>query len=297
LQICAIVFANDLPTTSNPKDCAEQMTENNATITTGSLDLSLVEAALLEAAAAAAGITLKLFRSGLAVDNKLAGGFDPVTEADRGAELAIRAVIERHFPDHAIVGEEWDDKASSSEHAWIIDPIDGTRAFISGVPVWGTLIGLTSRGGAVAGLMAQPFTGETFFALPGRSGYRRGGEIVPLGTSSVTELARAKLTTTTPDLFETGDLPDVFSRLKRAVLQTRYGLDCYGYCLLALGQIDLVVEPGLKQVDIAPLIPIIEAAGGIITDFAGGPAENGGNCVAAATPELHAAALRLVQGL
>jgi histidinol phosphatase-like enzyme (inositol monophosphatase family) len=272
------------------------MNDNDAGFAATSPRPAEIEAVLHEAAAAAAEVTLKLFRSGLAVDNKLHGGFDPVTEADRGAELAIRAVIERHFPDHAIVGEEWDDKASTSEHAWIIDPIDGTRAFICGVPVWGTLIGLTSKGRAVAGMMAQPFTDETFFAVPGRAFYRRGTTELPLRTSAVTDLKRAKLTSTSPDLFEVGDLPPLWRRLRGAVLQARYGLDCYGYCLLALGQVDLVVEPGLKQVDIAPLIPIIEAAGGVVTDFDGNSAENGGNCIAAATKELHAAALAILAG-
>lgn len=274
----------------------KMMNDNDVGFAANSPGPAEIEAVLHEAASAAAEVTLKLFRSGLAIDNKLQGGFDPVTEADRGAELAIRAVIERHFPDHAIIGEEWDDKASSSEHAWIIDPIDGTRAFICGVPVWGTLIGLTSKGRAVAGMMAQPFTGETFLAVPGRALYRRGTAELKLRTSAVTELKRARLTSTSPDMFEAGDLPPLWRRLRGSVLQARYGLDCYGYCLLALGQIDLVVEPGLKQVDIAPLIPIIEAAGGVITDFDGNPAENGGNCIAAATPQLHEAALKVLGG-
>jgi histidinol phosphatase-like enzyme (inositol monophosphatase family) len=260
------------------------------------IDLEAVETVLHEAAEAAAAVTLKLFRTPLAVENKWQVGFDPVTEADKEAEVAIRSVIETRFPDHGIVGEEWAQKDAASPFTWIIDPIDGTRAFICGVPVWGTLIGLTHEGRALAGLMAQPFTGETFWSLPGKARYRHGGDVAPLGTSTVTELSRAKLTTTSPDLFRGADREGPWQAIAPRVLQVRYGLDCYGYCLMAMGQIDLVVEAGLKDVDIAPLIPIIENAGGIITTWDGGPAEAGGNCVAAATPELHAAALAVLNG-
>jgi histidinol phosphatase-like enzyme (inositol monophosphatase family) len=262
----------------------------------GGLDPIAVERMLLDAADLAAAITLPRFRAGLAVDNKEAGGFDPVTEADREAELAIREIIGTRFPDHGIVGEEWDTKSAESPFVWIIDPIDGTRAFITGVPVWGTLIGLMVGGRAVAGLMAQPFTGEVYLALPGQANYHRGDERLPLKTSAVTALSHAKLTTTSPDLFERTGLIEPWTALRREVLTTRYGLDCYGYCLLAAGHIDLVVEAGLKDVDIAPLIPLIENAGGIVTTWTGGPAEQGGNCVAAATPELHAAALKVLAG-
>jgi histidinol phosphatase-like enzyme (inositol monophosphatase family) len=262
----------------------------------GGLSLDLVSRTLLDAAEIAAEKTLPRFRSGLAVDNKLAEGFDPVTEADKEAELAIRELLGERFPDHAIIGEEWDDKESSGRFAWIIDPIDGTRAFITGVPVWGTLVGLTVDGKAVAGLMAQPFTGEIYMSVPGEASYYRGFDKEPLKTSAVTELARAKMTTTSPDLFERDGLVQPWARMRKSVLTTRYGLDCYGYALMSAGHIDLVVEAGLKDVDICPLIPLIENAGGVITTWDGGRAENGGNCVAAATPELHAAALAMLRG-
>src|SRR5882724_8711527 len=154
----------------------------------GGLDPDLVRATMLEAADAAATRTLAGFRTPLAVENKWEIGFDPVTAADRDAEIAIRAVLGARFPDHGIIGEEWDPKASAGEYDWIVDPIDGTRAFISGVPVWGTLIGLLHRGRAVAGLMAQPFTGETYVGLPGSAFYMREGEQTALRTSGVTEL-------------------------------------------------------------------------------------------------------------
>jgi histidinol phosphatase-like enzyme (inositol monophosphatase family) len=262
----------------------------------GGLDKSLVRDVLIEAAGAAARRTLAGFRTPLAVENKWESGFDPVTAADRDAEIAIRAVIANRFPDHGIIGEEWDPKASAGAYDWIVDPIDGTRAFISGVPVWGTLIGLLHEGRAVAGLMAQPFIGETFIGLPGEAFYMHGGSTTPIRTSGVTDLARAKVTATSPDIFELAGTVGNINRLRRATLQCRWGLDCYGYCLLAAGHIDIVAESALKNVDIAPLIPIIEAAGGIVTTWDGGPAEQGGNCIAAATPELHAAALKVLNG-
>jgi len=260
------------------------------------LDADLVRATLLEAADSAAERTLAGFRTPLAVENKWETGFDPVTAADKDAEIAIRAVLSKRFPDHGIIGEEWDAKQSAGEFDWIVDPIDGTRAFISGVPVWGTLIGLMHRGRAVAGLMAQPFTGETYLGLPGTAIYRRNGETRPLKTSRITELKQAKVTATSPDIFEQAGTTANIARLRAATLQTRWGLDCYGYCLLAAGHIDLVAESALKNVDIAPLIPIIENAGGVVTTWDGEPAEAGGSCVAAATPELHAAAMKVLRG-
>lgn len=262
------------------------------------LDREAVRNALLDAADAAATRTLAGFRTPLAVENKWEIGFDPVTAADKDAEIAVRALLGERFPEHGIIGEEWDPKTSSGDFDWIVDPIDGTRAFISGVPVWGTLIGLLHRGRAIAGLMAQPFTGETWLALGGEGEFRRHGESRPLRTSGVTELKAAKMTATSPDLFTRHghDYSAQWNRIQAATLQTRWGLDCYGYCLLASGSIDIVVEAGLKNVDIAPLIPIIEAAGGVVTTWDGGPAEQGGNCIAAATPELHRAALAVLNG-
>jgi histidinol phosphatase-like enzyme (inositol monophosphatase family) len=264
----------------------------------GGLDPDLVRKTMLAAADAAAARTLAGFRTPLAVENKWQTGFDPVTAADKDAEIAIRAVLGAAFPDHGIIGEEWDAKASASAFDWIVDPIDGTRAFISGVPVWGTLIGLLHGGRAVAGLMAQPFTGEMWLAVGGEGKFHRGDQVTKLATSGVTKLAEAKMTATSPELFVRPgrDLSAAWDRINAATLQTRWGLDCYGYCLLASGHIDLVVEAGLKNVDIAPLIPIIESAGGIVTTWEGGPAEAGGNCVAAATPELHEAAMKVLRG-
>lgn len=254
---------------------------------------SIIET-LLAAADAARPLTLGNFRTQLAVDNKLASGFDPVTIADRDAETAIRAVIAEHFPDHEIIGEEWEKKETGSPFAWIIDPIDGTRAYISGVPVWGTLVGLTHGGRAIAGLMEQPFTGESWIAAGGEGFFERGGARLPLRTSDMTSLSTARLSTTSPELFSGAHVAG-WTAIREAALQVRYGLDCYAYCLLASGHLDLVVEAGLKDVDIAPLIPIIEAAGGVVTTWDGGRAEQGGTCVAAATPQLHEDAMRVLR--
>ena len=262
----------------------------------GDIDLDAIRATLLEAALAAAGQTLPRFRTALSVDNKFEAGFDPVTDGDREAERVIREIISARFPGHAIVGEELADLVGDGDFEWIVDPIDGTRAFISGVPVWGTLIGFRAAGRAVAGIMAQPFTGEIFLGLPGVALYRRDGAEQPIHTSFVTEIGKAKMSATSPEIFEASGTTEAWNRLRGAVLQTRYGLDCYAYCLLAAGHLDLVCEAALKNVDIAPLIPIIENAGGVITTWDGGPAEDGGNCVAAATAQLHQAALEILNG-
>jgi histidinol phosphatase-like enzyme (inositol monophosphatase family) len=262
----------------------------------GGLDPAEIRDTLLAAAAIAARETLPRFRTPLAVDNKWETGFDPVTAADREAERAIRDLIAARFPEHGIIGEEWAPRQSDHPCQWIVDPIDGTRAFIAGVPVWGTLIGFTNAGRAEAGLMAQPFTGETFLGLPGETLLLRGEQSEKLRTSAVTRLAEAKLSATAPEMFETAAEIAAWRAVSSAARMVRYGLDCYAYCLLAAGHIDLVVEANLKNVDIAPLVPIIANAGGIVTTWDGGPPEQGGNCLAAATPELHAEAMRVIAG-
>jgi histidinol phosphatase-like enzyme (inositol monophosphatase family) len=257
------------------------------------IDFARIEATLLAAAEAAAGRTLPLFRTALGVDNKLEGGFDPVTEADRAAETAIRAVIAEQFPEHAILGEEWG-RSGEGRHTWIIDPVDGTRAFITGAPVWGTLIGFAVDGVAVAGLMSQPFIGETFLAVPGRATYRRHGEPAPLRTSGETQLAAARVFTTTPALFGTPALRAKWAAIERATRLQRFGLDCYGYALLAAGHADLVIEPALHTYDIAALVPIIREAGGAVACWDGSEPTGGGDVIAAATPELLDRALAVI---
>lgn len=247
-------------------------------------------------AAAAAGETLPRFRRGSAVVNKLGSGFDPVTEADREAERAIRALIGEAFPEDGILGEEFGLTNGEAARQWVIDPIDGTRAFISGIPLWGTLVGLTSGGRAIAGMMAQPFTGELYLADGDGAFLERGEQRRRLSTSTVEELPEATMCTTTPALFSSTQRPS-YDRLEQEVRLPRYGTDCYAYAMLASGHIDLVVEPGLNPYDIVGLIPIIEQAGGVVTTFSGERAENGGNIIAAANATLHEKALAYVAGL
>lgn len=245
-------------------------------------------------ATAAAGETMSRFRQKIEIENKLDDGFDPVTAADKSAERAIRAVIEETYPDHGILGEEEDNKNLDSEFVWVIDPIDGTRAFITGLPVWGTLIGLYQNGRAVMGMMDQPFTGERFLS-DGQSSFMklRGGEPQNLKTSNVTDLSKASMFTTTPEL-HTGDNSRRYFALEKEINLPRYGVDCYAYGMLAMGHADLVCESDLKPYDIGGLIAVVENAGGVVTKWDGGRPEMGGDCLAAATPELHAKALEVL---
>ena len=238
------------------------------------------------------------FRQPLAVRNKAAGaGFDPVTAADQAAEQAIRAAIEERFPDHGILGEELAPRPGTGRHQWVVDPIDGTRAFITGNPLWGTLIGLNEEGAPVLGLMDQPFTRERFWATDGRA-HMRGpdGKTRPIKTRDCASLAEAVLTSTHPDLFAAPADAALFDRLRERVRMTRFGGDCYGYCMLAAGFVDIVVEAGLKPYDVVALIPIIEGAGGRITTWDDKPASQGGRIVASGDARVHREALELLAG-
>lgn len=237
--------------------------------------------------------SLAHFRGDPEVENKLASGFDPVTCADRETETALRALIEAHFPDHGIRGEEFPEKPAASAFTWILDPVDGTRAFISGLPVWGVLAGMLKNGEPVFGMMDQPFTGERFMGGPEGTLWKRGWQRRKLSASGCTKLSNATLCTTDPFLFSGMEL-DSFMTLRSTTKLQRYGLDCYAYCMLAAGQVDLVVETGLLEHDIVPLIPIVEGAGGVVRNWRGKSARNGGQVIAAATPELMQAALEIL---
>ena len=253
-----------------------------------------MDAAFLhQLADAAARETLPRFRGAGHVANKDRGGYDPVTEGDREAERVMRALIERRYPRHAIVGEEFGTKTGRDDWTWILDPIDGTRAFVSGLPVWGTLIALYREGRPHAGMMAQPFTGERFWCDGRESRAVWGGQERTLRTSGETELARATLMTTDPRLFNPAERK-AYERLEGSVRMSRYGCDCYAYAMVAAGQVDLTVESGLQIYDIAALIPVIEGAGGVVSDWDGNSAARGGRVIAAANPPLHAAALDLL---
>ncbi len=242
-----------------------------------------------------------LFRQKLSVDEKDGKGiYDPVTDADRKAEQVIRSYIEENHPTHSIFGEEFGHTQKPSPYCWIIDPIDGTRAFIMGSPLWGTLIGLTHEGRPLMGMMNQPFTKERFWASPHGAFASWDGFEGAISTAQTTKLSEAIITSTCPDLFETKKDLATFNQLREKCRMTRYGGDCYHYGLLAMGSIDLIVETGLQAYDIVPLIPLIIQAGGVITDWQGKSLEHGVQTktvkiIAAATKDLHAQALETLQ--
>ncbi|MEM1287225.1 MAG: histidinol-phosphatase [Pseudomonadota bacterium] len=215
--------------------------------------------------------TLPYFRSATLVENKNAGGpgqFDPVTIADKNCEQAIRALIEDRFPDDGIVGEEFGKQQTDAEYVWVIDPIDGTRAFICGVPLWGTLVGLMRNQTPIAGAAIQPFIGEAYVHDGHTSTWSKGTDESALKTRACRSLQDAQLMTTTPALFSSAERP-AYDALESAVKAVRFGTDWYGYALVASGCADVVIESGLSLYDIAALIPIIEGAGGIVTDWQG----------------------------
>ncbi len=239
----------------------------------------------------AAACCLPLFRSPeLTAANKAATGFDPVTAADREAESAMRAHLARHRPDDAVLGEEFGPTSGRSGLTWVLDPIDGTRAFLSGAPTWGVLIALDAGAGPVLGIIDQPYTRERFIGGFGRSVLRRDGLERPLATRPCTGLADAILYSTFPEIGTPAERAG-FEAVRDRVRLTRYGFDCYAYALIALGQIDLVIEAGLHPFDVQGPQAVIEAAGGMVSDWRGGPAHCGGRIVAAGDRRTHAAAL------
>ncbi|WP_147181016.1 MULTISPECIES: histidinol-phosphatase [Alphaproteobacteria] len=243
---------------------------------------------------AAKAETLPRFRSPLSIANKEQGGFDPVTEGDRAAEAVIRALIEAEYPEHGILGEEQEDIGTDRDCVWVIDPIDGTRAFISGVPVWGTLIGFQEKGRSVMGMMDQPFTGERYFADGERAWYSGPDGERQIHTRDCGDINNAILFTTSPHLF-TGAEMARFEAVQDKVKLFRYGIDCYAYALLAAGHVDIVIETVLKPYDVGALIPLIEQAGGVITTWEGGRPEGGGSVVAAGSAALHAQAMDILR--
>ena len=220
---------------------------------------------------------LPWFRQRLDVENKLSGGaYDPVTVADKAAEEAMRRLLAERYPEHGILGEEYGREREDAEHVWVLDPIDGTRAFISGLPVWGTLIGLTRAKKPVLGMMHQPFTGERYVGDGARAWYRGPDGARDLKARLCERLEDAVLFTTSPSLF-VGEERAAFDRIESTVRLSRYGVDCYAYCMVAAGFVDAVIESGLKPYDIVALIPVIEGAGGLVTDWRGQPVgQNGG---------------------
>ncbi len=254
-------------------------------------------------------VILPFFRSAIGAEDKSRGGvFDPVTEADRGAEAAMRRLIAQTFPDHGVIGEEYGSDRPEAEYVWVLDPIDGTKSFISGLPTWGTLIGLMHRGRPVYGMMAQPYTRERFYGDGKRAKLRTlapsRGEAPPsewttrvLRARTCASLIEATLMTTSPHLIRDPADRAAYGRVEDSVQLIRYGGDCYAYCALAAGFVDLVIETGLKPHDVVALAPIIEGAGGVITTWDGEDAAKGGRIIAAGDRAVYDEARRLLSGV
>jgi histidinol phosphatase-like enzyme (inositol monophosphatase family) len=235
----------------------------------------------LRLADAARAAALPHFRTSAAPDNKSRTGYDPVTEADRAAERAIRDLLSGQRPDDGVEGEEYGSRAGTSGLVWHLDPIDGTRAFIAGLPSWCILIGLALEGRAILGIIDQPWLDERYVGLGDQAWLDCRGARSALRVRDCPALRQATLSTTDPFIL-TPPERGAFEHLRATARLTRYGLDAYGYARLAAGTIDMVAETGLKSHDVAALIPVVEGAGGVITDWRGEPARLGGQIVAAA---------------
>lgn len=237
--------------------------------------------------------TLRYFREANQGLESKGTTFDPVTVADRAAEQVMREIIGRERPNDAIVGEEFEETPGTSGFTWILDPIDGTRGYIAGTPTWGTLIAVNDADGPILGVIDQPYIGERFVGGLGQA--QMNGPLGPkaLRSRKTAELSEAVLFTTFPEVGTPNDRAG-FERVASQVKLTRFGMDCYAYALVAAGQIDLVIEAGLYPYDICAPIAVIEAAGGVVTDWAGGPAHAGGRVIGAANADVHAAALELL---
>ena len=256
-------------------------------------DLIATAHALADAAREA---TLLHFRGAdLHADNKEAARFDPVTVADKLSEERMRAILAQRRPQDGILGEEYGTKAGTSGLTWVLDPIDGTRGYLSGTPTWGVLISVADETGPIYGLIDQPYIRERF-----EGGFGIARVVGPSGESALRArpprgLDQAILLSTFPEV-GTKEEETAFRRVVAQTRLTRYGMDCYGYALLAAGQVDLVIEAGLQAYDVQAPIAVIQAAGGIMTDWDGNPCHNGGRVLAASSPQVHAAAMALLHG-
>ncbi|MFJ2684377.1 histidinol-phosphatase [Pseudomonas sp. NPDC087342] len=240
---------------------------------------------------AAASAIKPFFRAQLDVEDKGGRLFDPVTLADKAAERVMREQILARYPEHGVLGEEEGTTLGKSRLTWVLDPIDGTRAFITGLPLWGTLIALNDGYRPVVGVMNQPFTGERY--LGSHLGSWCNG--AQLKTRNCHSLASATLMCTTPDMFDTPEKSAAFKSISSKAQLVRFGGDCYAYCMLASGFVDVIVEASLQSYDVQALIPIIEGAGGIITTWDGSSAQDGGSIVACGDPSLHAEIVDLLK--
>jgi histidinol phosphatase-like enzyme (inositol monophosphatase family) len=241
-----------------------------------------LETFALELARAAGRVILPLFRSDCGLENKAGPGerYDPVTAADRAAEAEIRRLIGARFPDHGVIGEEYGADRPEAEHVWVIDPIDGTRAFMAGLPLWTTLIALRREGPPVVGVIAQPYLDEFFVGGANGSRLHARGEIQPLKARVCPALTDAIVATTDPGLFD-GAEAGAFTQVRAAARLARFGCDAYAYAMIALGRIDLVIESGLKAWDYEALRPVVEGAGGVVANWRGEPVDGTGQIAAA----------------
>ena len=249
-----------------------------------------------EMADAGRPIALKYFRTNAqSIENKLEQGFDPVTIADKEIELAFRKVLAQRRPDDGVLGEEFEDIASKSGLTWVLDPIDGTRGFISGTPTWGMLIGLYDGTNVVYGMIDQPYTQERFVGGFGMAQLENRDGKSPMKTRACADLGKAVLFSTMPDIGNDIEI-SAFNRVSAKCKLTRFGMDCYAYGLLAAGQIDLVIEAGLNPYDIQGPLAVVQGAGGIVTNWQGGSAAMGGQVIAASDPRVHAQAMEILNG-
>jgi myo-inositol-1(or 4)-monophosphatase len=267
------------------------MLEYSEAVDLGAGDVEEYARFALELAERAGRATLPHFRAEVAIHDKgTRGRFDPVTEADREAERIIRDGVEQAYPEHGILGEEFGHRPGNGL-TWVVDPIDGTRAFMTGMLHWGVLLALFDGEKPVLGVMHQPFTGETFYGTNDTAYYRRGGSERPLRARGCASLQDAVLTTTSPKLFRRAEDRAAFDRLEGAVKLSKYGGDCYIYAMLAMGFVDLAADSDLNPYDIQALMPIIRGAGGVVSTVAGGDASMGGFVLASGSRELHTLAL------
>jgi histidinol phosphatase-like enzyme (inositol monophosphatase family) len=245
--------------------------------------LEALDAFLVDLNRASAAVILPLFRADHDLQDKgPAGAYDPVTAADKGAEAAIRALIAKHYPEHGVIGEEYGEDRPGAEFVWVLDPIDGTRAFIAGLPVWTTLIGLRHEGRPVLGSIGQPYVGEVYIGHAGGSRLMSRGSSRPLKVRQGVPLASGIIATTDPHACFSRAEMDAWRTVRGAARLARTGCDAYAYAQVAAGQIDLVVESGLQSWDIEAAIPVIEGAGGVVTDWRGDPVGQSGGQVAIA---------------
>jgi histidinol phosphatase-like enzyme (inositol monophosphatase family) len=265
--------------------------------TLGSDRLAALDAFLIELNRVSAAAILPLFRADHGIENKAGpGAFDPVTKADKGGELAIRKLISERYPEHGVIGEEFGEDRPDAEFVWVLDPVDGTRAFVAGLPVWTTLIGLRYQGQPVLGSIGQPFIGEIFIGHAGAARLISAGGVRPLKVRACPNFADAIIATTDSAIFA-GPERDAWRDVRKAIRLARMGCDAYAYAMVALGTLDMVIETGLKSWDIEAAVPVLAGAGGTITDWRGVPVgRDGGQVVIAGDPACAAAAVALLSG-